>query len=54
MGMDFIAYAPMLINFMLESTTTVSQDVQTRFTVQFAFVKFLSKKKEIFEGVLYP
>ena len=39
---------------MLVPRTTLSQDVQTRFPVQLAFAKFLSKIKEIFEGVLYP
>ena len=36
------------IIFMSKPRTTVSQDVQTRFPVQLAFAKFLSKLKEIF------
>ena len=31
--------------FMYKTRTTVSQDVQTRFSVQLAFAKFLSKIK---------
>ena len=33
------------INFLIFPRTTVSQDVQTRFLVQLAFAKFLSKIK---------
>ena len=40
--------------YLTKPRTTVSQDVQTRFPVQLAFAKFLSKIKEISEGVLYP
>ena len=32
-------------SYMLISRTTISQDVQTRFPVQLAFAKFLSKIK---------
>ena len=35
------------------SRTTISQDVQTRFSVQLAFAKFLSKIKGNFITVLY-
>ena len=34
---------------MLVSWTTISQDVQTRFSVQLAFAKFLSKIKDNFQ-----
>ena len=36
------------ILFMQKSRTIISQDVQTRFPVQLAFAKFLSKIKENF------
>ena len=41
-------------NYWCLPRTTISQDVQTWFPVQLAFAKFLSKIKEISEGVLYP
>ena len=37
------------ITFTLEARTTMSQDVQTRFSVQLAFAKFLSKIKGNFQ-----
>ena len=36
--------------YILRSRTTISQDVQTRFPVQLAFAKFLSKIKGNFES----
>ena len=36
------------MGIVIGSRTTISQDVQTRFSVQLAFAKFLSKIKEIF------
>ena len=46
-GLPYVFYT-------LKSRTTISRDVQTRFPVQLAFAKFLSKIREISEGVLYP
>ena len=41
--------------FLALDRTTLSQDVQTRFPVQLAYAKFLSRiKGKIFEGVMYP
>ena len=38
-----------VLAYLFVSRTTVSQDVQTRFPVQLAFAKFLSKIKDFFK-----
>ena len=48
LGVLFIAkgnFVALLLNFTQVAMTTVSQDVQTRSSVQLAFAKFLSKIK---------
>ena len=49
-GWEYIAAEQMRVWFEMETRTTVSQDVQTRFPVQLAFAKFLSKIKGNFWG----
>ena len=47
---NWVAIYSLLCNYMYTLRTTVSQDMQTRFSVQLAFAKFLSKIKGNFWG----